>query len=143
MNLIILEFVRGYGELPKPFVRILQTTQRYGKKLYYLEDEQNKEHLDLMKSLSFLEDISRDFHKLPDGWSGSAWDLLPILYDEYVRTQSSRSNGFILYADQSLARSNNKFNSVSDPYTDLANNTQVSTVVCLEPSSIEDEYIIK
>lgn len=145
MNFIILEFVRRHGYLPKPMVRILQTLQGYSKKLYYLEDEQNKDHLDLMKSLSFLEsNYTRDFHNLPDGWSGSMWDLLPHLYDNYGKTQVTLSNGFILYADRSLIRCNDKFNSVSDPFVDLFNNTtHVSTVVCLDPSNIEDEYIVK
>ena len=144
MNFIVLEFVGGQRELPKPFARTVQTTQEYRRKLYYLEDEQNKDHLDLMKSLSFLEFCPRKFHKLPDGWSGSVWDLLPVLFDSYYITQSSRSNGFILYADQSHVRCLRKFNSVSNPYIDLVNNnTCVSTVVCLDPSSIEDEYIIK
>lgn len=144
MNFIILNFVKGYNELPKPRVHILYTLQEYNKKLYYLEDEKNKDHLDVIKSLSFLDsNYPRDFHKFPDGWSGSMWDLLPLLYDNYASTQDTFSNGFILYADRSLKRCHNKFNFISDPYIDLFDNTtQVSTVVCLDPSNIEDEYIV-
>jgi len=148
MNFIILNFVRRKGHLPKPSVRILQTLDKYPRSLHYLEDEKNKDQLDIMKSMLFLEsNYPRDLHKLPNGWSGGVWGLLFVLYDSPAATQDTYSNGFILYADQSLIRCLNNFNQVAGPYINLnkfsEDNPRVSTVVCLDPPNAQDEYIDK